>query len=182
MPVTLLNMFFVFLKMGSILLGGGYVIVPLLQSELVEKREWITKEEMFDLYAIAQCIPGIIAANTALFIGYKLRGKTGAFIAFLGLTLPPFLAIVLLASVLVQLSKSVIMNDIFWGVNVAIIILILLTVKEVWKNSIVDRFTLILFFIMFLLTLSGISPSLIIILAAISGIVFKKLKGEEKNE
>lgn len=180
MPVTLLNMFLVFLKMGCILLGGGYVIVPILQSELVEKRGWLTKEEMFDFYAIAQCVPGIIAANTALFIGYKLKRKTGAFVAFLGLTLPPFLAIILLATLLVKLSQSPTMNHVFWGVNVAIIILIFLTVKEVWQNSVIDKFSLILFFVIFALTLSGLSPSIIIVFAAISGIIFKKFEGVKK--
>lgn len=180
MNPSLSTLFYVFSKIGCLLLGGGYVIVPLLQNEIVDKRSWITKEELIDYYALAQCVPGLIAANTAIFIGYKIRGKSGALIAVLGLTLPPFLSIILLASILTELTKSTIMNDIFWGVNVAIIILIFLTVKDVWSSSILDRFTLILFILMFLLMLSGVSPVLLILIAALSGIAYKKIKGEQK--
>ena len=70
MKPKLTDMFFAFLKIGVLLLGGGYVIVPLLNNELVDKRHWITKEEVIDFYAMGQCVPGIIAANTTLFIGY----------------------------------------------------------------------------------------------------------------
>ena len=103
MKISLFKMFLVFLKIGALLLGGGYVIVPLLNSELVEKNNWITKEDVVDFYAMGQCVPGIIAVNTTLFIGYKLRGKTGALTAFFGLILPPFLAIIFLASILLKL-------------------------------------------------------------------------------
>ena len=176
MSKSFLHIFLVFLKIGCLLLGGGYVIVPLLQSELIDKRRWITKEELIDFYALGQCVPGLIAANTSIFIGYKLRGKTGALIALLGLTIPPFLTIILLASILTELAKSSLMNNIFWGVNIAIIILIILTVKEVWKTSIVDKFTLLIFSLIFLLSLLGISPVLLIIISALLGIIWKKRK------
>lgn len=176
MSKSFLNIFLVFLKIGCLLLGGGYVIVPLLQSELVDKRGWITKEELIDFYALGQCVPGLIAANTSIFIGYKLRGKTGALIALLGLTIPPFLTIILLASILTELAKSTFMNNIFWGVNIAIIILIFLTVKEVWNTSIVDKFTLFIFILIFLLSLCGTSPVILIILSAIFGIIWEKRK------
>lgn len=181
MKPKLTDMFFAFLKIGVLLLGGGYVIVPLLNNELVDKRHWITKEEVIDFYAMGQCVPGIIAANTTLFIGYKLRGKTGALAAFFGLILPPFLAIILLASILIKMSQNLIMGDIFWGVNISIIILMFLTVKEVWKTSIVDRFTLLIFISTLVLSAFGVSPSISIIAFAIFGIAYnliqKKIKG-----
>ena len=150
MKIKLSELFLVCVKIGALLLGGGYVIVPLLVNEFSEKRNWLTREEIVDFYAMGQCIPGIIAPNTIMLAGYKLRGKTGAFCALLGLTLAPFVAILALASFVGILLKSVIMNDIFWGVNVAIIILIALTVKEVWVVSIVDRATFLIFFFAFL--------------------------------
>ena len=110
MKPKLFEMFMSFLKIGTLLLGGGYVIVPLLNSELVDKKGWATKEDIIDFYALGQCVPGIIAANTTLFIGYKLRGKSGALAAFFGLILPPFLAIILLASFLVKISENIIKN------------------------------------------------------------------------
>ena len=71
MNPKLFDMFLVFLKIGALLLGGGYVIVPLLNNELVDKKGWISKKEIIDYYAMGQCVPGIIAVNTTLFIGYK---------------------------------------------------------------------------------------------------------------
>lgn len=146
MKIKLSELFFVCVKIGALLLGGGYVIVPLLVSEFSEKRAWLSREEIIDFYAMGQCIPGIIAPNTIMLAGYKLRGKTGAFCALLGLTLAPFVAILLIASFVSLLLKSVVVNDIFWGVNVAVIILIILTVKEVWSVSIIDKLTMLFFF------------------------------------
>lgn len=182
MKPKLIDMFFAFLKIGVLLLGGGYVIVPLLNNELVDKRCWITKEEVIDFYAIGQCVPGIIAANTTLFIGYKLRGKTGALAAFFGLILPPFVTIILLASVLIKISQNVIMGDIFWGVNISIIILMFLTVKEVWKTSIVDKFTFLIFLLILALSGFGVSPSVSIILSAILGVIYKMLEKRIKGD
>ncbi len=176
MKPSLYEMFISFLKIGTLLLGGGYVIVPLLNSELSDKKGWVSKEEVIDFYALGQCVPGIIAANTTLFIGYKLRGKTGALAAFFGLILPPFLTIILLASFLSAVSENIIMNDIFWGVNVSIIILLFLTVKEVWAKSIVDKFTFFIFILILTLMLKGMSPSIAIVLSAVFGIVYKKLE------
>lgn len=174
MKPKLFEMFVSFLKIGTLLLGGGYVIVPLLNNELVDKKGWVTKEEVIDFYALGQCIPGIIAANTTLFIGCKLRGKAGAIAAFFGLILPPFLAIIILASFLVKISKNSIINNVFWGVNIAIIILLFLAVKEVWNKSIVDKFTFFIFVLILFLMLFGLSPSIVIILSAFLGIIYKK--------
>ena len=182
MKISLFKMFLVFLKIGALLLGGGYVIVPLLNSELVEKNNWITKEDVVDFYAMGQCVPGIIAVNTTLFIGYKLRGKTGALTAFFGLILPPFLAIIFLASILMKLSDNVIMNDIFWGVNIAIVILMFLTVKEVWNTSIVDKFTLFLFSFILILYVVWFSPSISIFLAGILVIIYNLIKKTKEDK
>ena len=75
--ISLVNIFLTFLKVGIILLGGGYVILPILQSEIVEKKNWLTSEELIDYYAISQSLPGLIAINISIFVGYKVRGKFG---------------------------------------------------------------------------------------------------------
>lgn len=184
MKPSLLKMFISFLKIGVLLLGGGYVIVPLLRNELLEKNGWVTEEEIIDYYALGQCVPGIIAINTTLFIGYKLRGKYGALIAFLGLILPPFLAIILLASTLMAFTQNPVVKDVFWGINIAIIILLYLTVKEVWNKSVIDKFTLFVFLLILALSVFGISPSISIVLAAALGILYKLIsrKGHKKGE
>lgn len=177
MKPSLFKMFVSFLKIGTLLLGGGYVIVPLLRSELLEKNGWVTEEEIVDYYALGQCIPGVIAVNTTLFVGYKLRGKYGALTAFFGLILPPFLAIIFLASTLMALTQNPVVKDVFRGVNIAIIILLYLTVKEVWNKSVTDYFTLLIFLLTLALSIFGVSPSISIILAAVLGILYKLGKG-----
>ncbi len=177
MKITIREIYLVFLKVGIILLGGGYVILPLLSKELVEKRNWITKEDLVEFYSISQCLPGIIAANTAVFTGYKLKGKYGAAAAVAGMCTSPFLAIVCLATVLGQLTKVPLVVDIFWGVGIGILILLLLTVQEIWETSIVDKFTLFLFLIVFALTVfCTFSPVYSIIGAAFAGIIYKLIK------
>ena len=98
--ISLWNIFLIFAKIGAIALGGGYVILPIVQNELVEKRKLITKEDLLDYFAFSQSLPGIIAANISMFSGYKLRGKSGAVVAMLGVIFVPFITIVLLASML----------------------------------------------------------------------------------
>ena len=88
--ISLLKLFLIFVKIGAILLGGGYVILPILMREFVETRKWIEHDELIDYFALAQSLPGIIAANISMFIGYKLRGKFGAILAMFGVIFVPF--------------------------------------------------------------------------------------------
>ena len=174
MNISLWNIFKVFFKVGIMLLGGGYVILPLLTSEIVEKRPWITKEELIDFYSISQCLPGIIAVNTAIFTGYKLRGKFGALSAVVAMCLSPFFAILCLASALAKLTTNPIVINVFWGVGIGILIMILLTVKEIWDKSVVDKFTMFLFVVVFLATvLFDFSPVLAVLGASLLGIFYK---------
>ena len=174
MNINFWTIFTVFLKVGALLLGGGYVILPLLTAEIVEKRPWITKEELVDYYSLSQCLPGIIAVNTAVFTGYKLRGKTGAVAAILGMCAAPFLAIICLAKVLDKLTDMPIILNIFWGVGIGILIMLLLTVKEIWSKSIVDKFTLFIFISILLLSVFvGLSPVIAVVGSALLGILYK---------
>jgi len=176
--IKLRELFFICFKIGALLLGGGYVIVPLLRAEFVEKRNCLTNEELINFYALAQCIPGIIAPNTVIFIGYKLCGKIGAIVCALGLALAPFVTILLIASFVGVVLDLPIIKSAFWGVNIAIIVLLLLTVKEIWQTSIVDKLSLILFLLMFILCAVGVSPVWVIIGAILIGLLRQKIKGE----
>lgn len=174
MNVSLLNIFLVFLKVGAILLGGGYVILPLLTSEIVEKRSWITKDELVNYYSLSQCLPGIIAVNTAIFTGYKLKGKFGALAAVVGMCLSPFLVIISLASILAKLTTNPIVINVFWGVGIGLLIMLLLTVKEIWDKSIVDKFTFFLFLLVFFLTVFfDFSPVFAVVGSAFIGVIYK---------
>ncbi len=177
MEKSIYTIFKTFFKVGTLLLGGGYVILPLLTSELVEKKKWITSDELCEYYAIGASLPGIIAANTAIFTGRKLLGTAGAIAAIVGMILPAFLAIVLLASILAELIAKPSVQHIFWGVGIGVIVLLFLAVKEMWSKSVVDKFSLAIYIGSLILALYGkVSLSLIIIGAVIAGIINQKLE------
>lgn len=171
-----------FFKVGTLLLGGGYVILPLLTSELVEKKKWITSEELCEYYALGASLPGIIAANTAIFTGRKLAGRKGAIAATLGIVTPAFLAIVLLASILSEIVTKPSVQHIFWGVGIGVITLLFLAVKEMWQKCVTDKFTTIVYCVCLLLALTGKIPlALIIIASIITGIIYTKIQLKKSN-
>ena len=175
MEKTFYSIFKTFFKVGTLLLGGGYVILPLLTSELVDKKKWITSDELCEFYALGASLPGIIAANVAIFTGRKLLGTKGAIAATVGMILPAFLAIILLASILSEIISKPSIQHIFWGVGIGVITLLFLAVKEMWSKSVTDKFSLIVYFVCLILALCKKVPlALIIIGALVFGIVFQK--------
>ena len=153
--------------------------MPLLQSELVEKKGWISSDELCEFYALSSGLPGIIAANTAVFTGRKLLGTKGALAAIMGVTLPAFLAIVLVASIVKEVSGFGVISNVFWGVTIGVITLLFLAGKEMWGKCVTNKFSFIVYFCCLILALSGkISPIYIVILALLAGIVKQKLKGK----
>ena len=183
MEKSFYNIFKTFFKVGTLLLGGGYVILPLLTSELVEKKHWITSDELCEFYALGASLPGIIAANTAIFTGRKLLGRKGAIAATIGIVMPAFLAIVLLASILSEVTNNTTVQHIFWGVGIGVIVLLFLAVKEMWKKCVVDKFSIIIYLLCLLLAFTRLIPlSLIVILALISGIIFQRIEDKKKTQ
>lgn len=177
------GIFKTFFKVGTLLLGGGYVILPLLTSELVDKKKWITSEELCEFYALGASLPGIIAANTAIFTGRKLLGTKGAIAATVGMVLPAFLAIVLFASILSELITKPSVQHIFWGVGIGVIVLLFLAVKEMWKKSVTDKFSILTYIICLALALSGkVPPSITIIFALFFGIFWQKIEDKKQNK
>lgn len=180
MEVNIKNLFKVFFKIGAILLGGGYVIVPIMKEELVEKRNWLKEEEIYDYLCVSQCLPGIIAVNMSVLTGYKLLRFKGAVVALFAMSLSPFLSIILIANILSKILNIPFIGGLFWGVNLSVIILIYLTLKEVWKKSIVDIYTYIWFFLVLALSLYKISPVVLILSSIILGTIVQFIK-EKKN-
>lgn len=174
--ISLLKLFFIFLKVGAILLGGGYVILPILINEFVEKNKLIEQDELIDYFAISQSFPGIIAANISMFIGYKLRGKLGAILAMLGIIFVPFVSIIFLASVLNSLASNKYLQSALWGVGIAVIVLIILTVREMWQKSQKDVFFYVFFVLsLFSLLYFNFSPIKTILIFTFLGVIYKSL-------
>ena len=121
----LFDLFITFAKMGAITIGGGYAMLPIIQKEVVEKKKWATNDEVVDYYAVGQCTPGVIAVNTATFIGYKLRGITGGIAATLGVVFPSLVIIMVIAAVLNNFADFEIVKHAFGGIRVAVVALII---------------------------------------------------------
>ncbi len=179
MKKSIFEIYKIFLFIGIQLLGGGYVIVPLLKKYIVDERKWLNDEELVDLFALSQCIPGIIAGNIAICTGYRVRGILGAIAAILGIITSPFICIIILANILTNIIDYQIVQNAFAGIRIAVVILILMTVKELWNKSVNSVFTYILFFIILLsFILLPVSPTIIVILSGISALIYCKIRGD----
>lgn len=163
--MSLFKLFIIFIKIGAILLGGGYIILPIMQSEFAEKRHLLKQEELVNYFTLSQSLPGIIAANMTMFIGYRFKGVLGAIVAMVGVIFVPFWSIVLIASILSVAANNIYIQNALWGVSIAVIAMILLTVREVWKNSKRNLF----FYIVFIMALISL---LIFKLSPIQTIIF----------
>ena len=119
-----LNAFGTFFKIGLFTIGGGYAMVPLIEEEVVNKKKWISQEDFIDLLAISQSVPGVFAVNFSIFIGYKLRGFSGALALALGTILPSFLIILAIALFFQQFKEYEAVEKIFKGIRPAVVALI----------------------------------------------------------
>jgi chromate transporter len=176
----LVQMFLTFAKVGVMTFGGGYAMLPILQREVVENKGWATEEELMDYFAIGQCTPGVIAVNTATFIGQKLKGIFGAIFATLGVVFPSLVIISLLAGVIEAFSHLVWVQNAFGGIRVCVCVLIANAVVKLYKKAVVDIPT----FIIFLLVAVGsiflpVSPVIFVLIAAVAGIILKAMGGKK---
>ena len=126
----LFDLFWTFCKIGALTFGGGYAMLPLIQREIVENKKWSTEKEILDYYAVGQCTPGVIAVNTATFIGYKLRGIIGGIVATLGVIFPSIVIILIIATFLQNFADLAIVQSAFAGIRVAVVALIITTVVK----------------------------------------------------
>ena len=172
----LLDLFITFAKVGVMTFGGGYAMLPILQREVVDNKGWATEEELMDYFAIGQCTPGIIAVNTATFIGQKQKGIAGGIVSTLGVAFPSLIIISLLAGVITAFSHLAWVQHAFGGIRVCVCILILNAVVKLYKKAVVDTPTLAVFLLVALGSyFTPLSPVLFVALAAIAGILLKNL-------
>lgn len=179
----LLDLYCTFFRVGLFTFGGGYAMLPLLQREVVEKKKWATEEEILDYFAVGQCTPGIIAVNTATFVGYKEKKIPGGILATLGVVSPSLVIITIIAALLANFAHIPAVQNAFAGIRVCVCVLILNSVIKLLKKSAVDKLTWAVFIAVFLgsVLLSEVSPIIFILLAALLGIAVKVWLHREKE-
>lgn len=179
----LFQLFFSFARIGGFTFGGGYAMLPMLQKEIVEKFGWVTEDELMDYYAIGQCTPGIIAVNTATFVGYKLKKIPGAIAATLGVITPSIIIITLIAAFLQNFAEFAVVRHAFNGIRAAVCVLVFNAVMKLAKKSVVDKVTLVICIAVLAVSLfTDISPAIMVVLAGGAGYLAKRLQrqGGEK--
>jgi len=171
----ILALFLTFFKIGLFTFGGGYAMLPILQREIVEKRKWATEDELMDYFAISQCTPGVIAVNTATFVGHKKKGAVGAAFTTFGVVLPSVIIITLIATLLTTFADIIYVQRALAGIRIVVAALITSTVIKLIKKGVKNFFQIAMCVLAFLLIVFlGLSPVYIVIGAAIFGIAMGK--------
>ena len=175
------ELFITFAKMGVLTFGGGMAMLPILQREVVETKHWATEEEIVDYFAIGQCTPGIIAVNTATFVGQKRKGISGGIVATLGVVFPSLIIITILAGLINNFSDVAWVQNAFAGIQVCVCVLIFNAVLKLLKKSVVDKWTAAIFVLVLLGgVFLNVSPVWFILVAAVLGILLKNLEVKRK--
>ncbi len=174
------ELFIAFAKIGVMTFGGGMAMLPMLQREVVENKGWATEEELADYFAIGQCTPGIIAVNTATFVGQKRGGVLGGIVTTIGVAFPSLVIISLLAGLIDSFNHLAWVKNAFAGIQVCVCVLIFNAVAKLLKKSVVDKRTLVIF----LLVLAGsfaldVTPVVFVVLSALAGIGLKQLEARK---
>ena len=190
-----LDLFLTFAKVGVCTFGGGYAMLPILQREVVEKKGWATEEELTDYFAIGQCTPGVIAVNTATFIGQKLKGIPGGILATLGVVFPSLIIIMILAAFIQNFAHLPAVIHAFAGVRACICALILSSVIKLGKSALKDLPAIVIYVFILVLAVVGnfvtfpaatlwgaalnflLSPVVLVVLAGVAGLCVRAAKG-----
>ena len=177
----LFELFCAFVRVGALTFGGGYAMLPIIQREVAEKKNWATEEELMDYYAIGQCTPGVIAVNTATFVGQKVAGTLGGIAATIGVVFPSMVIITLIAALVSNFSDLAAVKNAFAGVRVCVCVLICNAVVKLWKKAVVDRVTLCIFLVVVVGSLLlDLSPVVFVVLAGVAGAVLGDLRRKQK--
>ena len=188
----LIDLYLTFTKIGAMMFGGGYAMLPILQREIVENKKWATTEQLTDYYAVGQCTPGVIAVNTATFIGSKQAGIAGGVTATLGVVTVPAILILIIAAFLSSFMDSVIVAHAFNGIRACVTALILASVVKLFKSSVKDWPTRMIYIAVLALAAAGnfvaaperlarvweviTSPVFLVVISGISGLLIKSIR------
>ncbi|MBQ4061968.1 MAG: chromate transporter [Christensenellaceae bacterium] len=169
----LLKLFWVFFKIGLFTFGGGYAMLPMMERELIHNCGWVTQDELLNYYAIAQCTPGVIAVNTATFVGTKKKGLLGSVFATLGVVTPSIIIILAIASLLKNFADNTYVQKAFIGIRAAVAALITSSVIKLAKNGIKNLFQILTAAAAFIIVaVLGQSPVYVVIAAVAAGLIY----------
>lgn len=175
------DIFFVFFKIGPSTFGGGFAMIPSIEKEIVTKRGWLTKEDITDIFALSQSIPGAISINAATFVGYRINGLIGALAAIIGISLPTFLIVLLLGFGYLSMKNNEFLQSAFISIRVTIVAIIAYAAINVAKTAIIDKTTMTLA-IIGVPALFFIHPIFILICGAIIGICSNYMKQRKSSQ
>ncbi|MHA6483548.1 chromate transporter [Paenibacillus sp. strain BS8-2] len=179
------ELFITFLKIAPSTFGGGFAVMPAMEREVVEKKQWLKGDDIADIFAVAQSIPGAVAINSATFIGYRMAGIRGAIAALLGMLLPTFLIIVALSFVFLQVKDNPKVEAAFMSIRATIVALITFAAIKYGKKALVDKSSAVLICATVIVLFVGsnyIHPMLVIIGGAAAGIVIQSAKAKLGRE
>lgn len=181
--LELKQLYISFFKVGVLTFGGGMAMLPMLQAEVVDKQGWTTEEELLDYYAVGQCTPGVIAVNTATFIGFKRKRYLGAAVATIGVVSPSLIIIMFIAAFLGNISEYEVVQNALWGIKIAASALILSSIINLYKNGVKDLFGMVMFLGAIIVTgICGISSVYIVIASIIVGNIYGYFKNKKDKE
>ncbi len=177
-----LEIYLSFLKIGSFTIGGGYVMIPLMQDLAVKDKKWCTEEEVLEYVTIAQSLPGMFGANVATNIGYKVGGLLGSTCAVLGMITPSLVIITAFASVYDKLMEIALIQNAFRGIQSAVLAILFLTALNLYKQAVKTNFQKFLLAVAILLTIFlNFSPFYLIISGIVIGIVHSIISGNKSK-
>ena len=169
---TALQLFWTFFKIGAFTFGGGYAMLPLIQHETVEKKGWISDDDILEIVAIAESTPGPFAINSATFVGYRTAGAFGSFCATLGVVLPSFIIISIIARLLNEFQDIKAVKYAFWGIRAGVLALIVKALYNMYKKAPKDILSYIIMAAALLLTaFLDVNVLIVVIGCAVFGFV-----------
>ncbi|HEX3028525.1 MAG TPA: chromate transporter [Clostridia bacterium] len=179
----LLDLFLTFFKIGAFTIGGGLAMLPIIEREIVDKKGYINKEEIIDAFAISQSLPGIIAINSAIYVGYRIAGLIGALVTALGVILPSFVIILAIAMLFTTVSGNVWINKALTGVKAGVAGVIAVSVVNLARKAIKDAFGIILAIVAFVLAaIFDVSIVYIVLAGAFLGYLYYAVRRVKKND
>lgn len=174
----IIELYLTFLRIGAVTFGGGYAMLPILERDLVTGKNWTTMDKLRDYFAIGQCTPGIIALNVATFVGNERKGLAGSIAASLGFISSPLVLISIIAACLQNFAEYPVIQHAFSGIRVCVCVLILQAILKLWKSSVVDVLTLVMYIAILILMVFAKSlpfplpAAALVVCAGIFGILF----------